>query len=220
MKLSLLLGRIFWTHPEKADPGRRKIACIGDSITFGAGVPTTRKTDAWPVLWQKRLGKDYQVLNYGVSGATLQKEGHFPYYKIGFLGRLDKASPEMIVLMLGTNDSKPFNWDRERFEKEYEAMVSELKSKPWAPKVVLMVPPKAFPEEKTGIIAFDTVDTVIHDSIRPFICSLGERLNLPVIDLYALTENHPEYFCDGVHPNVEGNRFIADIVYDRLKNEL
>lgn len=155
-----------------------------------------------------------------MSGATLQKEGHFPYYKIGFLGRLDKASPEMIVLMLGTNDSKPFNWDRERFEKEYEAMVSELKSKPWAPKVVLMVPPKAFPEEKTGIIAFDTVDTVIHDSIRPFICSLGERLNLPVIDLYALTENHPEYFCDGVHPNVEGNRFIADIVYDRLKNEL
>ena len=126
----------------------------------------------------------------------------------------------MIVLMLGSNDSKPYNWNWSRFEKEYEELVKELASEPWKPKVVLMVPPKAFPEEKTGVVAFDIDDTVIRDRIRPLICSLGERYSLPVIDLYAQTENHPEYFCDGVHPNIAGNRFIADTVYGILKEDL
>ena len=155
MNVGLLLGRFLLTHPPKADKSRKRIACIGDSITFGAGIMQTRKTDVWTVLWQKLLGEQFQVLNYGVSGATLQRGGDFPYRKVGFLGRLPEASPEMIVLMLGSNDSKPYNWNWSRFEKEYEELVKELASEPWKPKVVLMVPPKAFPEEKTGVVAFD-----------------------------------------------------------------
>ena len=67
---------------------KRRIACIGDSITFGAGVMKTRKKDAWTCVWNRMLGHDFQVLNYGVSGATLQKEGDFPYHQVGFLKRL------------------------------------------------------------------------------------------------------------------------------------
>lgn len=216
MRLDLLLGRIFLARPERPDPSKRRIACIGDSITFGAGVMDTRKTDAWPILWQGFLGKSFQVLNYGVSGATLQAETNFPYRKIGFLRRLKAASPELIVLMLGTNDSKPYNWNELRFAREYRELITELLSLPTSPRLVLMVPPKAFPEEKTGIIAFDTSDDVIRDSIRPLVLSLGKRYNLPVIDLYAFTETHPEWFLDGVHPNREGNIAVAEHIFREL----
>lgn len=217
MNLGLLLCKILLTHPEQADMGKRRVACIGDSITFGAGVFKTRDVDSWTVLWQKQMGDAFQVLNYGVSGATLQKEGDFPYQKHGFMGRLKKASPEMIVLMLGTNDSKPYNWDKDRFAQEYEELVSELVAFSWPHRTVLMVPPKAFPENKLELVAFDINDSVIHDSIRPLIISFGEKYALPVIDLYELTESHPEYFDDGVHPNIPGNRAIADCIFKTLE---
>lgn len=196
--------------PERADKRRRRIACIGDSITFGAGVMRTRKADAWTFLLEKSLGKDFQVLNYGVSGATLQREGDSPYRKVGYLKRLKNAQPELIVLMLGTNDTKPFNWDEERFAREYEQLVQELKDKHWPHRLILMVPPKAFPEEQSGVVAFDIQNDPICDSIRPLVFSLGEKFDLQVIDLYALTEDHPEYYGDGVHPNELGNRVIAE----------
>ena len=215
MNLGLYIARLF-VHPEKADPGRRRIACIGDSITFGAGVAATRKTDAWTYILQNRLGDSFQVLNYGVSGATLQREGDFPYRRIGFLKRLKKAQPELIVLMLGTNDSKPYNWNAERFGREYEALVRELIAMPWPHRLVLMTPPEAFPEEKTGVIGYDIQNEPIRDVIRPLVFSLGQSYELQVIDLYALTEEHPEYFCDGVHPNELGNRILAEQLVKEL----
>lgn len=209
MNLVLYLVRLL-VPPEKADLSRRRIACIGDSITFGAGVAATRKTDAWTYILQKRLGGSFQVLNYGVSGATLQREGDFPYHRIGFLKRLEKAKPELIVLMLGTNDSKPYNWSAERFAREYEELARELKEKPWNHRLVLMTPPRAFPEDETGAIAYDIENEPIRDVVRSLVFSLGHKYALQVIDLYALTEEHPEYFCDGVHPNKLGNRVIAE----------
>ena len=209
MNIGLMLCRLT-AQPGRADKSKHRIACIGDSITFGAGVIRRRKTDAWPALWQKSLGEGFQVLNYGISGATLQREGDFPYRKVGFLKQLDLAQPELILLMLGTNDSKPYNWERERFAREYEEMVRELKGKSWPHRLVLMTPPKAFPEEKTGLVAFDIQNRTIREEIRPLVLSLGEKYGLQVVDLYALTEEHPEYFCDGVHPNLPGNRVLAE----------
>ena len=202
--------------PERADKSRRRIACIGDSITFGAGVLQTRKTAAWTAVWEKSLGEGFQVLNYGVSGATLLREGDFPYRKEGYLRRLKTAKPELIVLMLGTNDSKPHNWDEGRFAREYEELVTELKDKPWPHKLVLMTPPKAFPEEQTGVVVFEIRDDPIRDKIRPLVFALGEKYGVQVIDLYALTEDHSEYFGDGVHPNELGNRVIAEHLQEEI----
>lgn len=216
MNWGLYIGKLLLAHPERANRAKRRIACIGDSITFGAGVLKTRKTDAWAPVWQRSLGDSFQVLNYGVSGATLQREGDFPYDKVGFLRKLEKAEPELIVLMLGTNDSKPYNWEEARFAREYEELVKKLADKPWPHRVALMTPPKAFPEEKTGVIAFDVDNAPIRDSIRPLVFSLGDKYALPVVDLYGLTEEHPEYFCDGVHPNELGNQVIARYIQEQL----
>lgn len=111
--------------------------------------------------------------------------------------------------MLGTNDAKPDNWNEKRFLREFEAMVQELTAAPWPHRLVLMTPPKAFPEEQTGIIGYDIELPPIRDTVRPAAFSMGLKYGLQVIDLFALTEEHTEYFDDGVHPNIVGNKAIA-----------
>ena len=216
MNVALLLSRYLLSRPEKPDEKKRRIACIGDSITFGAGVMATRKTEAWPAVWGERLGAGFQVLNYGVSGATLQNEGDCPYAKVGFLRELKAAKPELIVLMLGTNDSKPYNWEEERFAREYEALLTKLIALPWPHRVALMTPPRAFPEEKLGVIPFEIDNEVIRSRICPLVKALSASYALPLVDLYARTAEHPAYFCDGVHPNARGNRAIAEILFREL----
>lgn len=203
-------------RPEKVKKDKIRIACIGDSITYGAGVLKSRKKDAWAYVLNEKLGMDYQVINYGFSGTTLQREGDLPYRRFHFLEKAKNAEPAVILLMLGTNDSKPYNWDKTRYKKQYEEMVLELLDNSWRHKLVLLVPPKAFPSEATGKVAFDITNETIFGDIRPTIFSVGEKYGLQVVDLYTLTDGHPEYFEDGVHPNVLGNKTIAEYVYDTI----
>ena len=203
-------------RPERPKKDKKRIACIGDSITFGAGVPNTRKRNAWVYVLHRKLGEDYQVINFGFSGATLQREGDLPYRRLGFLQKVKKAKPDVILLMLGTNDSKPYNWNERRYREQYEEMVQELLSYDWPHKLVLLAPPKAFPETKTGKVSYDIVNEPIRDAIRSTVSAVGEKYGLQVVDLYAFTETHPEYFGDGVHPNVPGNEAIAEHLYETI----
>lgn len=205
-----ILAARYIPRPEKPQKDKTRVACIGDSITFGAGVPKTRKRDAWAYVLERELGPAYQVINYGFSGATLQREGDLPYRRLRFLEKMKRAEPAVILFMLGTNDSKPYNWDAQRYREQFEELVQELLEGAWPHKLVLLAPPKAFAESKTGKIAFDIVNETIGHEIRQSVISVGEKQRLQVVDLYAFTEDHPEYFDDGVHPNVLGNKAIAE----------
>ncbi len=200
-------------HAEKPDPRRRNIACVGDSITFGSGVKSTRRADAWPYILDRRLGTEYRVLNYGVSGTTARDAGDFPYRDHGFLSAAKNAGAELILLMLGTNDSKPYNWDAEGYEADIRRLIAELRQH--GEKLVLLLPPKAFPS-RDGIVAYDIRDEVICGEVLPILRRAAEEYTLPVIDLYAFTQDHPEYFDDGVHPNILGNYAIAEHILQKL----
>lgn len=54
-----------------------KVACIGDSVTYRYGLES-RETDNYPAQLQQMLGDQYEVENFGKSGATLLKKGHRP----------------------------------------------------------------------------------------------------------------------------------------------
>ena len=198
----------------RAKPGKRQLVCIGDSITFGAGVVWARERNAWPFQLGRLLGEDWQVLDYGVSGATAQDEADFPYVKHGFLKAAEKARPELTLLMLGTNDSKPYNWNAERYERDICRLIDELSTV--SRRLVLLLPPKAFPG-KNGVVGFDICDEIICSEILPILRAAAEKRSLPVVDLYAFTQDHPEYFGDGVHPNIQGNRAIAAHVAQELR---
>lgn len=203
-------------RPAEADPNKERVACIGDSITFGHAVAFTRDTQSYPAYLEDDLGDGYQVINYGYSGKTLQDEGDEPYSESGFLDQAIAAKASTYIVMLGTNDSKPFNWDAARYERELEALVDKLAALDWDHEVVLMDPPKAFPEGEGKGPAFSIDDDVIRDEIKPIVERVASEHGLRVVDLYTFTEDHPEWFADGIHPNAEGNKAIADYIYEQV----
>lgn len=198
------------------------IVALGDSITFGAGVVRTRTSDSWEVKLEKLLGGSYQVLNYGISGATLQNEGDSPYWNMaekalqGYPEAALALNPEIVILMLGTNDSKPYNWNRERYEAQLDQRVKEIKSAPGVKRLILMCPPFACPAEGSDVVAFDILNETIRDEIVPTVKNCAAENQVECIDLYALTDGHSEYFMDGVHPNSFGNRVIAAEIHRHL----
>ena len=190
---------------------------MGDSITFGAGVKKTRKSDCWEAKLEKLFSGSYQVLNYGISGATLQDEGNKPYWNMpekqlqGYPEAALALKPQIILLMLGTNDSKPYNWDRERYEAQLRQRTEELKAS--GARLILMCPPFACPANGSDVVAFDIINETIRDEIVPIVKKCAADNEVDCIDLYALTEGHGEYFADGVHPNSFGNRVIAGEIH-------
>ena len=143
--------------------------------------------------------------------------GDKPYSK-EFLKAARKAKPEIIILMLGTNDSKHQNWDAEKYEAALQRWVSELKNYSSKPKVFVMAPPAAFQVDHKPIV-YGIQDTIIRDEIFPSVKQQAALHATGFIDLYTPTQGRPELFTDGVHPNANGNKIIAQQVFDVLKEE-
>ena len=205
----------WFPHREKPNRRKRRVLCIGDSITFGAGVIWTRWRDSYPAYLKRLLGRQYQVLNYGISARTLQDEGDYPYKADKFY-RISKEMPcETYLIMLGTNDAKPYNWDAQRYEEELISFVREYKELSQQPRIVLMSPPQVFEEESTGIVAFEIDKQNIEDAAK-IVWEVALKEKVKLIDLYTHTKNHPEWFVDGVHPNKLGNRMFAEYIYKQL----
>ena len=215
------------THPSKEKPHSDApiIVALGDSITFGSGVVKTRTTDSWEAKLEKMLGSSYQVLNYGISGATLQDEGDSPYWNMmdkslqGYPEAALALNPEIVILMLGTNDSKPYNWNKERYEAQLDKRVKEIKANSAVKRLILMCPPFTCPANGSDTVAFDIQNDIIRDDIVPIVKKCAADNGAECIDLYALTEGHGEYFVDGVHPNSYGNRVIASQIHKHIMNQ-
>lgn len=203
-------------RPPKVSEDKKLVACIGDSITFGAGVQG-RKEKTWEYYLNEILGDKIQVLNYGISGRTLQKEGDYPYTAEKFYDISRQLRADIYLIMLGTNDAKPYNWKKDRYHEE---LITFSKSYLMTGgKVILMTPPMCFPEEKTGVVAFDIDEKTINDIVPEIVRKAAEELSLPLIDLRSFTEGHSEWFDDGVHPNAEGNKAIAGYIAEELKKK-
>ena len=194
--------------------GKRRILCIGDSITFGSGVLRTRWKDTYPAILENKLGEEFQVLNYGIPGATLVADGDKPYSQ-AFLKAARKTNPEIILLMLGTNDSKSQNWDAEKYEAALQHWASELNSYSSKPQVFVMAPPAAFRVDHNPVV-YGIQDIVIRDEIFPAVKRQAALHATGFIDLYTPTQGRPELFTDGVHPNAHGNRILAQHIFDVL----
>lgn len=205
--LSVLLGAYFayqaWRFQNPAIPkieeNKIHIACIGDSITFGAGVARKRKTSTYPIFLQRLVGKRYQVLNYGLSGRTLLDEGDMPYRKEAFYQKSLDIHADIYIIMLGTNDSKPYNWNAKKYEAQLSSFVKEYQRAQKISCIYLMQPSKCYPQEKKGIVAFDIQEEMIQSEIYQIVKRVAEHTNVELIDLHTFTDNHSEWFTDGVH---------------------
>jgi alpha-L-fucosidase 2 len=182
-----------------------KVACIGDSITEGAGIYWQSK-NSYPVQLDSILGPGYRVLNTGRSGATLLKKSNLPYWICNEFSNVFAFEPDVIVIKLGTNDSKPFNWNEENYLKDLQSMVDTLKSISTQPEIFLCMPVPAFNS------AWGINDSVIVNGVIPSIEKIASTNNLKVIDLYKPLMDHVEFFPDSIHPNEAGAGLIAEII--------
>jgi len=186
------------------------VACVGDSITYGFGVAWNRSKDSYPAQLEKLLGSEYQVLNYGVTGATLLKSGDKPYWNSSFLQYSQESDPAIVTIMLGTNDTKLQNWNAEDYEAQLVELVNIYKNPPGHPVVYLLTPPAAFSN------SIGASNDIIQNEEIPILLRVGEQTNSPIVNIFSATKDHPEYFPDGIHPNSAGNTAIAEAIYAAL----
>jgi lysophospholipase L1-like esterase len=184
------------------------VACVGDSITYGSGIANPAQ-DSYPSQLQRILqhyDPSWKVQNFGVSGATLLTKGDLPYVHQAAYSNAQLCNPDIVVIMLGTNDSKPQNWQyKGDFVSDYEAMIDVFRGRPSAPVVWICKCVPAF------YVNYSIQPDIIRDEILPLIDRIGQEKNVPVIDLYtALADG--SLFPDGIHPNVAGAGVMAQTI--------
>ncbi len=190
-----------------AEPVR--VACVGDSITAGAGIRDRKMY--YPAQLGRLLGDGYEVRNFGNSGSTMLKKGNKPFWKQRQWKGTLEFNPNIVVIKLGTNDSKPGNWKfKDQFAADYKDMIVQLQKLPAKPKIFICKPVPAFPG-RWGI-----TDKVIREEVIPITMQVARDTKLPVIDLYKALSGKKAMFPDTVHPNAAGAAVMAATIRDAI----
>lgn len=199
-------------EPEKYS-GTIRVACVGDSITFGAGVEN-REANSYPAVLGKCLGQRYETRNFGVSGATLLKRGDLPYWKLDALRDVEGFGPQVVIIKLGTNDSKPQNWRfKSDFESDLRGLMDHFQHLPSKPRLWICLPAPVY-QDRWGIN-----EATVRDELIPSMRKVAAERGVPVIDVHAALANRPDWFPDGVHPNAAGAANLAQVIcYSLLKH--
>ena len=196
---SILLGLFFERNGNpQANPMR--VSCVGDSITEGTGYPD----DLWMML-----GANYTVGNFGAPASTVSLESDKPYMNQPAFEEAKKFLPNIVVIMLGTNDATPIR-QIETFVDDYKKLIGEFQALASKPKIWLVKPPPIF-NNGTGLSTAFFVEEII-----PRIEQVAKETNLPLVDVYSPLASHSEYFSDGVHPDKEGANIIATQVFNAI----
>jgi acyl-CoA thioesterase I len=185
-----------------------KVSCVGDSITQGVGAGD----GPWPVQLQKLLGEKWDVKNFGVGGTTLMKSGDMPYQRQGAFANAKALNPDVVVIMLGTNDTKPNNW--KNFEKDFDAdyrdMVRQFEALSSKPRVFICRPPYIAGSGNWGINEPNTVQEIA------VVDKVAKEMKLGLVDVHAALKGKDNLIPDRVHPNKDGQTEIAKAVFKAL----
>ncbi len=198
--------------------GQIKVACVGDSITYGHGVNNWHNNN-YPAVLQNLLDVDYNVQNFGVSGATAQKTGDKPYNETKAYEPSVAYKADILVFMLGSNDSKPYNWtDEQTFKRQYlELLDSYLVDN--SPEIYLCTVSQVFYKDNnqtSGVSTYDIQRDKV-DIINKVIREVAVERGYDLIDIYSLTKDHSEWYKDYIHPNADGAKAIAEEIYKNIK---
>lgn len=204
-----------------AEPVR--VACIGDSITYGYGL-ADRENESYPAQLQKLLNdfspNGYEVRNFGNSGRGIYLDSMRGSEKRGFRFMPEHRAalewkPDIVICNLGINDCgeyiKEFTGERRRgqFLDDYLSLLDDYRKA--NPKSKLCIWTKFSPLAE---------GQKFHRSPEPFLMQrdlevVAKRMNAIGIDMqWPLRENMDEIFArDKIHPNAEGTRIIAEVTH-------
>lgn len=178
-----------------------RVACIGDSITEGAGA---EKNKSYPAQLQQLLGTSWQIENFGLSGRTLLKNGDHPYHKETSYQKALQSKPNVVIIMLGTNDTKPQNWIHQtEFSADYTELVKSFQALGSHPKIYVCRPCPVPEPGNFGINEINLLEEIKRIDI------LAKEMKLGIIDMHAALADKPQLLPDRVHPNAEGAAEMA-----------
>lgn len=192
-----------------------KLACVGDSITFGFGIKD-REAQSYPAQLGALLGNEWIVSNFGKNGATALKKGHAPYWKTPQFKEAKSFKPDVVIIKLGTNDSRPMNWDahKKEYVADYVELIQTFQHLESKPRVLICYPVPAYPGIK-GVS-----DTVIKNEVIPLINEIAKKAKVEIIDLYSALSGKKHLFPDTLHPDAEGAKLIADMIFTTITSEI
>jgi len=190
-----------------------RVACLGDSITHGARIPS-RERNAYPAQLGYLLGEGFEVRNFGVGGATLLRRADRPYMHQEAFQQVLEWRPDVVLCVLGTNDSVERGRGNWRFAGELErdavALVSALEDANPSVRILLGSPPPVFPEGQGEERAADLAERsprleVVARAVQA-VCRT--RANVEYVELSTSLRAH--HVTDGVHPTPFGAAALAE----------
>ena len=212
LNVGLLIDFHFYKTPTE---NQVRVACVGDSVTYGYGIMGWLK-NSYPQKLNDYLGTRYCVNNYGYSSRTASAASSLPYTSTDVYQKSKQYLPDVVVLMLGTNDSKDEVWTTVNdFYESYKQIVKSYKSLSSDVKIILGCPIPVIYGAAT-----DPKDALVKTEIRDTIKRVGDEENLTTIDFYEIFQGREDLYGDGIHPNKQGADLIAQTVYNEIKNIL
>ena len=193
-----------------------KVACIGNSVTYGHGIPD-REINSYPAQLQRLLGDNYDVRNFGRSSATLTSRSPMAYIKQTEYRDAMNFKADIVIIHLGLNDTDPRWWPNysEEFIPEYRALIDSFHvANPKAKVYICLLTPigHQHPRFQSGTRDWHTQ---VSDAIRKVAYGKGVEL----IDFYTPMYCHPEYLPDALHPDAAGAAVMAETVYKNLTGD-
>ena len=202
-----LVGYSGFDHHKSAEEGQIKVACVGDSNTYGHGI-TPWFLHNYPKVLGDLLGDDYVVNNYGHHGATCQSTGDQPYISYNDYKNSIKFEADILVFMLGSNDAKTENWrGEEAFKAEYLARLDEYRESNPDMRIILCTPTTSYRKNSENPARVEIIADIVRD--------IAEEQGLELLDVNNLTEGREDlYIDDGAHLTKEGAALLAEWVKD------
>ena len=193
-----------------------KVACVGNSITYGTGV-ADREVNAYPVKLQGMLGDAYEVGNFGKPGATLLNKGHRPYIQQQEYKDALVFAGDIVVIHLGINDTDPRNWPnyRDEFIGDYRSLMQSFREV--NPKVRFLLARMTPLSDRHWRFESGTRDW--HEEIQTAIECIAKAEGVQLIDFHEPLYPYPYLLEDAVHPNAEGAAILAKTVYEGITGD-
>ena len=146
------------------------------------------------------------------------RTGDMPYIEREAYKNALASQPDIVIIQLGTNDSKPQNWNEEQYIADYVEMAKTFMKLDSNPQVYFMIPPPLYIE---GICHLQ--QSVINDTLPELIPKIAKKLGLSehhIINNFEALGGHdlscPELMYDGIHPNDDGYAVIAQNVFKTI----
>lgn len=198
------------------EEGITRVVCVGDSITAGG---------YWKNNLQGNLDASYEVLGFGVSGSTGLASG-FDSVKMpkAYVNQPEYAeslryNADIVVVMLGTNDTKGYNYNRiladngVQYKKDMIRLIEGYKTLNPDTQIFLGLPATIFRAWTENGINNEALEETLIDLLIEIAAETGAT----VVDVHAATKDAGAHFSDGVHPSDDtGRALIAKAFADAI----